>query len=74
MGPSEATIVAGILWPLCQHSMLHPQPIQPAIIIHLFSDYSPQTAGLMLTDGSCDYQRTASLMDNVNMCTGQVNI
>lgn len=53
----------------CHISIFHPRHIQPAVIFHLISNYSPLPARLIITDGKCSYQLIAnSEMVNVNIC------
>lgn len=55
--------------PHCHISIFHPQHIQPAVIFHLLSNYSPLAARLIITDGKCSYQLIANReMVNVNVC------
>lgn len=55
--------------PHCHISIFHPRHIQPAVIFHLLSNYSPLAARFIITNGKCSYQLIADReMVNVNVC------
>lgn len=55
--------------PHCHISIFHPWHIQPAVIFHPLSNYSPLAARLIITNGKCSYQLIADReMVNVNVC------